>query len=270
MAGLASTLGPWPREHGAWAMLIVPWAVGGVLGGGLTPPRVLVLIGALALFLAQHRLADWHRHRSSTAWPDRRATLGSLTLLTAVGLAALAAALAAVRTPVVTVLAGAGVLATAASLILVGARRDHALPGQALAAVALALTAPAAYLAGGSGHPRTALALWAVNAAFFLWGVLYVNLQILARTRQRVLRGARDRLRCAAPTLAADLVLALVVVMTVRVADLSALALAAFLPAALQSITAAARLGRLAPLKRVGLAMLAHSVAFAVLFTLLA
>src|SRR5512142_1741046 len=43
----------WPREHGAWGMLLVPLAIGATVGGmrgGSTGPVLLFLAASLALF----------------------------------------------------------------------------------------------------------------------------------------------------------------------------------------------------------------------------
>jgi hypothetical protein len=248
-------------------MLAVPWLVGCGIAGAVTPRAALVLLGALALFLAQHRLTDWYRGR-------RRAAAGtavpSLVFLTIVGIGALAPALLAMPAVVVAVMAVAGAAATGLSLVLVDARVDHALPGQVLAAASLALTAPAAYLASGGASVTTALALWVINAAFFLWAVFYVNLQIEARSRRASVARAGERVRFAALTIAVDVVLAAVAVVAFPFAGLSPRGLVAFVPAAMQSIAGIATLHRPAPLKRVGIAMLVHALAYAALLVVLA
>jgi hypothetical protein len=260
-------VGPLPREHGAWAMLVVPWIVGCGIARALTLRAGLVLLGALALFLAQHRLTECYRgwRRSGRAGGG-----GSLVFLTVLGLAAAAPALAAMPPSVVAALSLAALAATAGSLLLVDARLDHALPGQALAAVSLALTAPTAFLASGGAGARAALGLWLVNAAFFLWAVGYVNLQIEARGRRAPLARPADRVRFAARVIAVDVALALVAVVALRLADLSPRGMLAFAPAAVQAIAGIATLHRPAPLKRVGIAMLVHALAFAGLLIVLA
>jgi hypothetical protein len=248
-------------------MLAVPWLVGCGIAGAVTPRAALVLLGALALFLAQHRLTDWYRGRRRAS---ARAALPSLAFLTVVGLAALAPALLAMPPVVVAVLGVTAVAATGLSLVFVDARVDHALPGQVLAAVSLALTAPAAYLASGGAGAVTALALWAINGAYFLWAVFYVNLQIDARARRVSVARALERVRFAARTIVADVVLVAVAAVAFPFAGLALPGLVAFVPAAVQSVAGVATLHRPAPLKRVGIAMLVHALAFAALLVVLA
>jgi YwiC-like protein len=264
-------LGALPREHGTWAMLGVPWLVGCAVAGRVGVRAGLVLLGGLALFLAQNQLAAWYRGRRRAA--EHRAgaeVVRRLLVLGALGVALMTAALHRLPPVVPLVLGVAGAAALAASLLLIDRGLDHALPGQVLAATALTLVAPAAYLAAGGVHLRHAVALWALNAAFFVWSVFYVRLEILALARRTPLASVAERVAFAAPTLLVDLALAAVVVAALRAGDVPAVAAAAFAPAALQSLAGVGRLARRAPLKRVGFLMLAHAVVFAILLVGLA
>src|SRR3989338_5184304 len=176
-----------PKEHGTWAMLLVPWAVGWGVGGSATLRQILLLVAAVSLFLAHAQLLAWYRRRAA-ARPDLWAAAAArrlLLILTALGLAAAVPLMVAMPLARLMPLVGIGALAaalTGASLGLVTRRLDHALPGQMLAAVGLGAFSP--------------------------------------------------------------------------------LALAAFIPAALQTTAGIARLDRPASLKRVGILLTAHSIVF--------
>ena len=45
-----------PREHGTWAMLLVPWAVGCGVAHRLGAPELLLLVAIVLLFLAHNQL----------------------------------------------------------------------------------------------------------------------------------------------------------------------------------------------------------------------
>lgn len=250
-----------PREHGTWAMLLVPWAAGAGVAGRLTWTAGAVLLGALALFLAHGQLMIWYRRRSATAAEARR----WLLLLGGAGILALLPVLPVLPVPALAVLAAASAALTVATLVLVARRLDHALPGQVLAALGLPLTAPAAYYAAGGASGRTAGALWLLNAAFFLWAVFYVRLKIEARARRAPLGPVRARLSFAAGTLAVDAGLAVLAVAALALGEFSTRGLVAFLPAAVQAVAGVWRLDRPAVLKRVGLLLLAHSIVFGLL-----
>jgi hypothetical protein len=253
-------------------MLLVPWAI----GVGLTRRPVLehaaLQIVALALFVAHtHVITCW---RARLGLPVDRATLVAARTLVA-GLTAVALAGAGV----LVVRVGAAVLAPfavlalaflAASLWLVRRRLDHMLPGQLLAALALPLTGPAAWTVTSGVVDRIAVALWLLNAAFFVGAVLYVRLEIAARARPRELATLTARVSFAASTLAADVLLLAAAFVAIRLGGLSPLALVAFVSVGVHAVVGVLRLHRPAALKRLGLIATGHAVAFAALVIALA
>jgi hypothetical protein len=253
-------------------MWLVPWAVGAGLDRRVTGGELLILLGALALFLAHAQLVAWWRVRlARTRDGGGRSTPARLALaFAAAGLAVTLPVLDASRLPWLAAIGVGGGVLTAASLRLVTARLDHALPGQTLGALGLPLTAPAAYVAGGGSDARTMLALWLLTATFFVWAVFYVRLKIEARSRRSSVASPSLQARFAAPTLALDVVFALVALLAVNVGDLGLPVLLAFVPAAVQSAVGAARLRRPAVLKRVGILMAVHAALFGVLVIALA
>lgn len=261
-----------PREHGTWAMLLAPWIVGVGVTGGLRANHVLLLVAALAFFLAQHHLTAWWRAvTGARADPVAAAVAGRLVLLSG-GAGLLATLPLAIRIGVAPLLpyALAAVVLTGATLWLVARRLDHLLPGQLLAAVGLPLTAPAAWTVTHGRVDRVALALWLLDAAFFVGAVLYVRLKIEARTRRGRLGTLRARLAFAGGTLGADLLVLAVAALAVRVGGFSPLALLGFASVAVQAVVGVVRLDRPAVLKRVGLLATFHAVLFAVLVAWLA
>ncbi|HET7875743.1 MAG TPA: YwiC-like family protein [Methylomirabilota bacterium] len=260
-----------PREHGTWAMLVVPLAVGwGVARrGGMAP--LLLSIGALLFFLAHNQIMEWCRLglRAAPEPGALRATRRRIMALAALGAIALAPLLLGPRPG----LLAFGVLAvalTAASAWLVRHRSDRGLPGQVLAAVGLPLGAPAAWYVAGGPVDRRPLALWLLNALFFLGAVLYVRLKIEALANRSRVATAGGRLAFALPTLALDAVILVSAWGALRLGGFSPLALLAFAPTGGQALAGVARLHRPAVLKRVGLIATAHSVLFALLLVWLA
>ena len=256
-----------PKEHGTWAMLLVPWAVGWGVGGPATPRQILLLVAAVSLFLAHAQLLAWYRLRAA-ARADLWAAAAArrlLLILTALGLAAAVPLMVAMPLARLMPLVGIGALAaalTGASLGLVTRRLDHALPGQMLAAVGLPLSAPAAYYVAGGTRERVAAALWLLCGAFFLWAVFYVRLKIEARARRAPRGTVRARLSFAGGMLVIDAAILLAALAAVRLGPFSPLALAAFIPAVLQTTAGITRLDRPASLKRVGILLTAHSIVF--------
>jgi YwiC-like protein len=259
-----------PKEHGTWAMLLVPWAVGCGVARALPASELLLLIAAVSFFLAHTHLMTWRRlsiiGRSGTAQApaERR-------LVIVFGVIGVAAAL-----PLVPDLAGLGLLVLlgaaliAASLALVSQRADRALPGQILAATGLSLTAPAAYWVARGELNRAAVALWLLNVAFFLWAVFYVKLKIDARARRAPFPSARAKLACGGDAIGTTLGSVALAFVAVVLASRSPLALAAFVAPVAQTVVGIARIDRPARLKPLGFLLLGHAILFGLLTIVLA
>jgi hypothetical protein len=261
-----------PREHGTWAMLLIPWVVGCGVARRLGAKELLLLIAAVALFLAHHQLLAGLRLRWAAA-PDRAAAARvrrRVLALAAAGALALLPLLAGWGLLGLLALGAVAIVPAAGSVFLVRARLDHAVPGQVLAAAALALSAPAAHYVARGAWTRAAVALWAVNFLFFLGAVAYVQLKIDALRARAPFTAPAGRLAFAARTLALDAAVVVAAWGALRLGGLSPAALAAFGPVAVQALVGVARLHRPARLKRLGLLAVAHSVVFALLVIALA
>lgn len=163
-----------PKEHGAWAVLIVPILLGQLAVGGAPAGAVLAFWGAaLGAFLLRTPLLAYLRQ------PSNRAALGfcaAYGLAAAAGLAALVGvydrvALAAFAAP--------GVVVTVMHLRATLKRQALSLSNEALGIAGLTLGAPAAVYAFGGGLDSRAWGLWALNAMYFLGPIFHVKLAAL-------------------------------------------------------------------------------------------
>ena len=170
---------PWPREHGAWVMLLAPLATGLVAAAPAEPVGALALTGAaLTGFLGANAAAVALRPRApraAGAW----------------GLAFLAAMLAC-SVPLLAGPGGAALLPLAAPVGVVGAwhllvqrgpvraRLDRQAGGQLAAAAVLSLTGPAAWAVATGGLGLPALVTWLAFVLAFTSGILHVNMRLAA------------------------------------------------------------------------------------------
>src|SRR5262247_2193878 len=76
-----------PKEHGAWAMLYVPFALGVAVAGRVNWPVLLLLLSATAAFISRESLLVYWRARARVrdAAEAGRALLIYLTLAAAFG-----------------------------------------------------------------------------------------------------------------------------------------------------------------------------------------
>jgi hypothetical protein len=252
-------------------MLLMPWLIGVGVARHVGLGGLSVLLAALALFVAHHHSVEWSRpwllgrREPGPAASGRRALgMGALGLALAIPAIAALSPARLVAVGLVAAAAGAGTLA------LIATRKDHALAGQALAAVALPIVAPAAYYAGGGSTDRAAIGAWTVSIAYTLWAVFYVRLKIRARMHRAPLDSWRARLALALGPWALQASSLLLLPLGIAVGALGWLALAAVVAPAAQTIVGLLWLHRPVVLKRLGLLLTGHAAAYGLLVAFLA
>ena len=184
----------WPREHGAWGMLLVPLATGAVVGalhGGTVAPVLLFLAAALALFCLRTPV------EALLGASAVRAQKGAERQWVMLG-AGVYSAIAVITLILLFRHGNRGLLllgaAAAASFgVQAGLRklgRSTRTSSQVLGAIGLTSTAAGAYYVTTGHLDARALALWGANWLFAANQILFVQLRLHAAKVQ----GAGHRL----------------------------------------------------------------------------
>lgn len=187
-----------PREHGAWGILLVPLVAGGWMGyqPGSLGPLLLFTVAVLALFLLRTPLEAWLGGAAIRAHTAAERALARK----AAGLYALLAMLAGftlLRHGPAAGLLWLGMVAALCGFAQAGLRRlrrETRVPAQVIGAVGLTATAPGAYYVAAGALDQTAYVLWLVNWLFAAHQIHYVHLRIgaaKARTRPEKFRAGR-------------------------------------------------------------------------------
>lgn len=174
----ASLRPPLTREHGSWAMLLVPLVVGAAAGGAFSLPVLLFALASLSLFLARHPLGLLLRPGSGPAlphilWGGIFLALGALFGLPLLLLYRLWG------------LAPLGVALGAAWLLHSYLQRrglERRAPAQLLGIAALAVAAPGAYLCAGGAWGAAAVSLWGLSFLYFSGSVTFVPMMVRLRS----------------------------------------------------------------------------------------
>jgi len=175
-----------PAEHGSWSWLLVPYLLGAAVAGRFTFATLLVLLGGLSIFLMRQPATAWLRVRQGKG----RRSDGPLAAGWTIGLGLLGvlslAGLLALGHDELLLLGAPLALVMAAYLFIALQRRAQlrSLGMEIAGAVALAVTAPAAYAAGTGELDQIAWMLWLLAGLMDGLGVLYVRRRI-ADTHQR-------------------------------------------------------------------------------------
>ena len=221
-----------PAEHGAWRILLVPFACSAVLAGELNLPLLLAGVCAVSFFL-WHGSVEAHGGWNSFLEPAHL-LLGSAGFSTAlllvvfyrryslvwIGLAAVVLYLfqrRLVSTPQVTW------------------KEKRSLAAELVGVVLLTLAAPAAWIAALGWLDTAGLQLWLLNLLFFLDGVLYVKYRVRGVAAHRNFSGLGERFAFAWPVLLYHLMVLAFLACSVLLEVLPLAVILAFLPGALRA-----------------------------------
>ena len=253
-----------PREHGAWAMWIVPGVVGAGLAGTGYGISALLMVAVLLLFWARYPLWLWARSRSRTL-PD-----GAIPTMLTTGIAGagivVGLAVAYERWSLF-VFAAMVSVALLANIRLVMAGGERSLVGEFIGIASLGLTGPAVYYSATGLLDAQVFAAWLLPALFFGTSVFAVKLRVEGYAR---VKSGRSQVALIG-TLVGYQVAALAAVAVWCAFEVTAFpALVAYAPVTVQAVWSIRGLDTPPKLMRLGWLWVAHSVLYTVLLLALA
>lgn len=260
---------PLPREHGSWAMLIVPLLLGQLLAPAWHWRALLLLVAAFGFFLARYPLATLVKLRKRP-----KADKGYLWRW-----AAIYGGVAAVTGLWLVLVEGLGwliMMGLLGSLLLgfhlwlVSRRKEMSVVGELAGIFGLALGAPMAYYTAGGPLDRTAFILWLINALYFGGTVFYIKLKVRHQPRLSAPTRFSRRLLEAKACLAYQTIALTLIILLVTWQWAPLLTPLALIPATFKIILGAWRWQdkKSLSLVRLGVAEIFHALAFAGLLVL--
>ena len=251
-----------PREHGAWAMLYIPFAAGLGVAGRLNIALLLTLIGITAAFIARESMTTYDRARAR----GRKDTSALRMLLSYTGISVLAGILLSgwygyfwfVPLGVI------GIVLLVINVRQATERDDRLIISEVLAIAGMTLTAPAAYYASSGDLDRIAFLLWVLSVAYFSSSVFYIKLRVTAAHGRDEDCRRETRRQCMAYH--AFLLLGLLAMSITG--SIPLFVLMAFMPVLLRTAWALLKPQKRLRLSRIGLAELAYATVFLVVTVL--
>lgn len=250
-----------PREHGAWAMLLVPLAIGWGVGGWGGPEVVLFLFACLSLFLARYPLTIIVRAKLGRLRNLPAGTRLWFGIYTAFFLLFTFPLIFYYRLWLLLPLGALSLALLLLSLYLLRARRERTEGGELLGVGVLTMTAPGAYYVAAAALDQVAFFLWALVFLYFGSSVFYVKMKVKQRPGKRRREVGRD-------VVLYNLLLLLAVLGLMLWGDIPSLAPLAFLPLLIKVVVSLVRTPGELNIKRLGFTELAHSLIFGVLLVL--
>jgi hypothetical protein len=235
---------PMPREHGAWGILLIPFATAiGVTG--VFDLKVALLLGSVLCFY----IARTSYLKGKLQW------MGIL-----IGLS-FGCAVPLLFFWQLWWLVLFGVIAAP----LAFRKTERSVVMQLLAVGGLTLTAPAAWYAATGALDARAWWLWLLNALYFASGVFYVKMHIAAAIRRQPFESLVDRAQYGAAVLAYHAGLVVVLLALASGGVISFRVLLAYAPMVARAFIGVVRLKAVLRIKRLGWTEVAYSIVFAAL-----
>ena len=168
-----------PREHGSWAMLLVPCCIGVIVAGGFSPPSVLGLVGCLLLFLCRRPFVILLKSRRSKEDTDHTDPLlwMSFAIPAISGLSIFIWLLFQYSLWYLLLLGFISVLVFTAHTLLTLQRRERTVSGELLGILVLTMSAPLAFYISRNELRADAFVLWLLNALYFGASVFYIKMR---------------------------------------------------------------------------------------------
>ncbi len=258
----------WPREHGAWGILLVPLATGAAVGltrGGHVVGVVIFALAALALFCLR---VPVEVALGTTPWriqtgAEREAVANFIGLYAAIAALTLGLLFWRGYERGLLAIGATSALAFGAQALLRKLGRATRMLSQIVGALGLTSTAAGAYYVATGRFDATALVLWGANWLFVANQVQFVQLRIHAARADHV----GEKLGQGWTFLAAEAASVVLLITAWRVGWLSPWAMLAFVPALARG-TAWFLAGR-QPLavRRLGWSELSYGITFGALLT---
>lgn len=251
-----------PREHGAWAMFLVPLFVGLGVTGQLDGKAIPFSLATLFIYLARHPLTllvKGRKRRGAWTW------LGIYLLLAlAFGLPLLVF----YRLWLLLPLAGLAGLLLALYLYQAARRAEMSTRGEFLGIAGLTLSAPGAYYVTSGALDGTALFLWLANVLYFGGTVFYIKLKVREQPRRPAPADPWGRLVQGKATVLYHLFVVGFLLTLARFGWVPSLVPLAFAPCLAKALRGVLAWGGRPHMMKLGLTEVAHSVTFGLLLIL--
>ncbi len=260
-----------PREHGAWGMLLIPLITGAGVGlqfGHRLGALALLTVAALALFWMRtpaESLLGTSVVRVQSSVERRTAWLAVVGLGLVAVLALGRLFWGGTDLGLLVIGAGAG-LAFLLQAVVKRLGRWGRMPAQFIGAIGLTCTAAAAYYVVAGKFDRYALALWFANWIFAGNQIHYVQVRIHSARAS----GWKEKFSRARGFCFGQVLMALTLLSTWRIGLLPTLTLVAFIPVLIRGVSWFFRPAKPLNVHRLGLAELSQAIAFGALLIMAA
>jgi hypothetical protein len=250
------------REHGSWAVFLIPLASGAGVAGAGTPNLVLLVLASLGIFMSYVPIQTLIREKTGAMQGHEKISASRLWAGIYAGFGLIPAVLLLVQGLWSLVVIGLlAALFFGLHFVLVRAYQKTA-AGDFVAMLGLTLTAPASYYVGTGALDARAALLWLAHVLFFGSNIVYVHMKIRGTGARKEKFTPREKLSIGGANLLYHAFLVAMVVLVMPTVHRPEFAGLAFLPMIAHAVYGTLNLAERVRFKQLGLLLLGHSVFF--------
>jgi hypothetical protein len=179
-----------PKEHGAWAILILPYFIGVTVGGGISGRGILGFFGLLLLFLSRqpmHLILKMYFSEVSLQRIKRGELWPAFLLFFGVGVGIFLWLIIRFGLGEVIIIGLIALFLFLFHTCLALYRKERTLIGELLGVALLTISAPVGVVLSGGKFSKGTLILWLLNIFYFAGSIFYIKMRKkAARTRKRI------------------------------------------------------------------------------------
>ncbi len=257
------------KEHGSWAVLLVPMIIGAGVAHVCSSGEVLLAVAALCIFMSYVPLQMILRDKYIHPQGNIRIVQSMFWIFVFNLAAALAGIVLLSRGLWLLLLVGAAGAACFLCNFLLLRYYQKSVGSDLVTVAGLTLGAPAMYYVATTHLDQTALSLWILNALFFGSSVFYVHMKMLATGSRKAEFTLTDRISIGKLNILYHFVV-IVLVLILALSHLTSLfILLAFVPMTLHALIGTYRLSSRVRYRELGYALLVQSIIFSFLILLI-
>lgn len=254
-----------PKEHGSWAILLIPFIIGAKVGGGLEIKTLLFLISVLAIFLAYQPSTMIAKSKLWKSNEKLKDAINSLFIFLPPAIIPSIVLLFYFKLYGLLVFGAIGIIAFLIQLYLAKLNLDKTPGGQLFSMSMLVLTAPSAYYVQTGKFDALMVQLYLLNLIFFGSGIIYVRMKISAIATKKEKFTLNEKLFIGRYNIAYHILILFLLGVLFFKGSIGFLIIVGFLPVVIHSIMGTFMLERKVKFKKLGWIETIYSILFAVM-----
>ncbi|MEN3037954.1 MAG: YwiC-like family protein [Candidatus Kryptonium sp.] len=254
-----------PKEHGSWAILLIPFIIGAKLGGGFDIKSIIFLVSVLSIFLSYQPALMLAKSRLKISSENVKDAISSFLLFVPFAVIPSLILIFYFNLYGLLIFGVIGIVAFLIQLYLAKLNLDKTYGGQIFSIAVLVLTAPSAYYVGVGQFEPLMLQIYFLCLMFFGSGIVYVRTKISALATKKEKFTFSEKIFIGRYNLVYHFaILFLIAVLFVR-GSIGWLTFAGFLPVIIHSLIGMFLLERKVVFKRLGWIETIYSILFAIM-----